>query len=270
MLMYSILFACALIFTTAFLIATGSPYNIQSKAYFERMLRERKNAFAKVNGIELKPGDVLLLLPFKSDGKDGYYFSVPLYLYDAARGLQDWLKLKLEPDHWSIGLLETLLTKDSIEQIMKAIMQKQNVKYLHVEIYLGGGWCIGGTGAGVNIRKFSPKTLELFDIYRYKFGIDDERMLEFCQEHWNKRYDTFSMSFNGFLRAFGVNVKELQATYDDDNEMMCSEIGSRLFNYMSGYEIFELPEHTVPDDFARCEMFEGVFIDEENYQNTKE
>jgi hypothetical protein len=265
MLVYSILFGCALAFTTLFLIATNSPYNIQSEAYFERMLRERKNNFSKVNGVELKPGDVLLLLPFKSDGKDGYYFSVPLYLADAAKGLQEWLKVKIDDNHWIFSLLEQMLSKDSIEQIMKAIMEKQNVKYLHVEIYLGGGWCIGGTGAGVNIRKFSPKTLELFDVYRYKFGVDEAKMIEFCREHWNKRYDTFSMSFNGFLRAFGVNVKELKTTYDDDNEMMCSEFGSRLFNFLVGYDIFEFPEHSVPDDFARCDMFESIFVDEFEY-----
>jgi hypothetical protein len=227
------------------------------------MISDKDKDYPKVNGVELKFGDVLLLLPFKSDGTDGYYFSVPLYLYDAAYSLIMSLENKFTSENFLVKTLKHWLSFDNITKLMKDIMGTHKMRYLHVEVYLGNGWCIAATGAGVNLRRFSPTTLELFDVYRYKKNINKDVAMLFCEESWNKRYDTLSMSFNGFLRAFNVDVdKHKDKLIDTVEEMMCSEFGARLFNLIANEKIFANPEHTVPDDFAKNDRFECIFYDD--------
>jgi hypothetical protein len=254
------------IFAILFLYARSSRHWLQSKKVWDRMLREKDTVITNDElGITYKFGDVLLLLPLQAGDEDKWgNYNLAKYLTNVAGMLYQRLEEsgKFDEDHTLMKIIKNVLTYDNISNLMGSLLQLIDMRYLHTEIYIGGGWTISALGIGVRLRKLSKVELAYYDVYRYKEQpINEEEFLKICKKYWNKVYDSLSMSLNGFLMLFGIkSIKKAKFAYDTDNKIMCSEFGGRLYNEYTGKQIFNYPEHTIPDDFAtEPEYFEVIY-----------
>lgn len=276
---YAIAIILGSIFAGLFLYARSNRHWIQSQKEWDRMLAEKDNKIINEElGVEYKFGDVLLLLPLQAGDEDKWgEYNLAKYLTNVSGMLYQRLHNtgRLDDDHTIMKIIKNVLTYDNISNLMESSLKLMNMRYLHTEIYLGGGWTISALGIGLRLRKLSKTQLAYYDVYRYKEQpIQEEPFLKVCKKHWNKEYDSLSMSLSGALMIFGIkSIKDKKFKYDSEDKVMCSEFGSRLYNEYTGLNIFGYPEHTIPDDFAtKEEYFENIYwnknVDRQPYDNT--
>ncbi len=174
-----------------------------------------------INVIELKPGDLLLL--------------------------------KKDKDVIHKYIRENFGT--TIENILTSLTGQE---YLHAELYLGEGWVLSATVNGIKLNKYSAQSLlDNFDIFRPKFKVDEQELVNQVKNHHNKRYDFVSLYLNIIDTISQLFGKKFQFPYDSKYMLICSEMISRIYEDM-GISFHENSEYVTPQDLANSSLFTKI------------
>jgi len=133
------------------------------------MLNERKNIVHDTErNITYKPGDIILLLPLVSKGKNWDWLNLAKYLSNMNILLTRKLIEQYGEDNVIAKTMEKMFPYENIDKIMSSMLSFVDVRSLHIEIYLGGGWVINAANNGVLLHKMTIEDLRCYDVFRYK------------------------------------------------------------------------------------------------------
>lgn len=259
-MVYIIISGLAILIALVFYFANnGDPYTSQSEEVWNKMLNEKDIIYKNIDGIEYKFGDILALLPLKSDGLNGRP-NIAKYLSDISKLLNGELEASLGKGHWLTKFAIKFLNFTNISALMALILSMIGCRYLHIAIYLGGGWQIQALHTGIKLTRAYEEDLKYWDVYRFKHPINEEKFLNICKKYLNRRYDYISMGFNTLMTIF--RVKKANGLYSNELYVMCSELMGRVYNDYTEKDIFKYPELTKPDDIYFNDNFECVIYDD--------
>jgi len=191
-----------------------------------------------VQGIELKPGDVMLLPTQYTE------------VYTIIQGVLG-------------GPITSLLPR---------IL---NEPYLHAEIYIGSGFSMAAWTSGIHVHKYPLSVQMKFDFFRHKNdkaseAIKDLMVTEFVNylnnepvKYLNKRYDFSTLFYNTIAELTQVLgyeqiIETKTPRFDTPEIMICSELIARMYQD-AGYDLkVGNPEWVSPADLAESPMLYKV------------
>lgn len=145
---------------------------------------------------------------------------------------------------------------DNFGKVYADLLEKLlDVKYMHVELYLGEGWVLSAQLNGIKLQKYSLEYISKnFDLFEPNFKFKKDIFIDYASSNFNKPYDWVSLflnTVNTISETFGI---KFEFPYNTKYALICSELIARFYEEQ-GYEFKKTSEFMTPQDLINSEYF---------------